>query len=70
MREPAFDQALDDPSDCHPFADAGGVVELIRKNGGGRDAIASRVDGRTASNHIYNRLVWLLIDLQKAHLDC
>ena len=70
VREPAFDRALEDPSDCHPVPDAGGVVELIRKNGGGRDAIASCVDGRTASDHIYNRLMWLLIDLQKEHLDC
>ena len=69
--DPAFERAIDDPSDCHPTPDTGGRVDVSWKDTGLRtDAASSCIDGRMASDHIYNRLTWMLVDLQKQHLDC
>lgn len=70
--DPAFLRALRDPSDCHGEPDVGSTIEVMTKGAGllTDSGPASCINGRTESDHIYNRLVWLLIDLQKAHMDC
>ena len=72
--DPSFSAALQNPNDCHDLPDGvGGTVTLVWTNIGplaDSHGLSCLIGGRNATDHPYNHLYWLLIDLQKKYLPC